>query len=72
VLLAEDENSLELDVTREASFQFDSAPDDPVAAATVFQSLWQMNLVGLKVVRHINWQLANPDAVRVITAAAYI
>jgi hypothetical protein len=37
----------------------------------VYQSLWQMNLVGLKATRFINWNRARATAVRRITGVAY-
>ncbi|WP_025294163.1 phage major capsid protein [Sphingomonas sanxanigenens] len=70
ILLADDGETM-LDVSREASLQMDSAPTDPPAAATVFVSLWQMNLVGIRAERYINWGKRRPGAVQYITGAAY-
>jgi hypothetical protein len=44
-----------------------AAPD----ATTVFRSLWQDNLVGLRAERMINWQRARTAAVYYLTDAAY-
>jgi hypothetical protein len=50
----------------------DSAPTNPADASTVFVSLWQQNLIGLRVERMITWIRARTAAVRYITAAAYV
>lgn len=69
ILFAED--TLTLDVSREASLQMDSAPDDPSTASTVMVSLWQRNLVGLRAERYINWQKRRSNAVGYIDNAQY-
>jgi hypothetical protein len=48
----------------------DSAPTDTVDATTVYLSLWQRNLVGLKAERIITWKVARATAVTYITTAA--
>lgn len=70
ILLADDGQTM-LDASTEASLQMDSAPTDPPAAATVFMSLWQMNMVGIRAERYINWGKRRPGAVQYITGAAY-
>ena len=69
ILYAED--TLTLDVSREASLQMDSAPDDPTTATTVMVSLWQRNLVGLRAERFINWQKRRANAVGYIENTQY-
>jgi HK97 family phage major capsid protein/HK97 family phage prohead protease len=71
-ILYADEGGVRIDVSREASVQMDSAPTDTVDATTVYLSLWQRNLVGLKAERFITWIRARSAAVRYITAAAYV
>jgi HK97 family phage major capsid protein len=71
-ILFADEGGVRIDVSREASVQMDSAPTDTVDATTVYLSLWQRNLIGLKAERMITWIRARTAAVRYITAAAYI
>ena len=71
-ILFADEGGVRIDVSREASVQMDSAPTDTVDATTVYLSLWQRNLVGLKAERFITWIRARTAAVRYITAAAYV
>jgi HK97 family phage major capsid protein len=70
-ILFADEGGVRIDVSREASIQMDSAPTDTVDATTVYISLWQRNLVGLRAERMITWIRARTAAVRYITAAAY-
>lgn len=63
IMLADD-GQVTIDVSREASLQMDSAPDNPPTASTVFQSLWQTNSIGIKAERYINWVKARPQAVQ--------
>ena len=67
-----DEGGVRIDVSREASVQMDSAPTDTVDATTVYLSLWQRNLVGLKAERFITWIRARTAAVAYLTACAYV
>jgi HK97 family phage major capsid protein len=71
-ILYADEGGVRIDVSREASIQMDSAPTDVVDATTVYISLWQRNLVGLRAERMITWIRARTAAVRYISAAAYV
>jgi HK97 family phage major capsid protein len=70
-ILVADEGGVQISVSREASVQMDSAPDNPATATTVLVSLWQGNLVGLRAERMITWIRARSAAVRYITSAAY-
>lgn len=71
-ILLNDESGIEIDVSREASIQLDSAPTDPPDATAVLTSLWQANLVGLRVERWITWGKARSTAVDRITTTAYV
>jgi HK97 family phage major capsid protein len=71
-ILFADEGGVRIDVSREASVQLDSAPTDTVDATTVYVSLWQRNLIGLKAERMITWIRARTAAVTYLTAAAYV
>lgn len=62
ILLADD-GQVTIDVSREASLQMDDAPTNPPVAATVLQSLWQQNLIGIKAERFITWAKARSTAV---------
>jgi hypothetical protein len=70
-ILYADEGGVQIDVSREASIQMDSAPTNPTDATTVLVSLWQRNLVGLRAERMITWIRARTAAVTYISAAAY-
>lgn len=61
------DNGVEMDVSEQASLQLDDAPASPPTASTVFASLWQMNLRGLRVERFVNWQ-AVTGAVKYLAA----
>lgn len=69
-ILFADEGGVRIDVSREASVQMDGAPTDTVDATTVYLSLWQRNLIGLKAERFITWIRARAAAVTYITTAA--
>jgi HK97 family phage major capsid protein/HK97 family phage prohead protease len=70
ILLADDGQTL-LDASREASLQMDSAPTNPPTATTVMTSLWQMNLVGIRAERFVNWSKRRAGAAQWIDSAAY-
>lgn len=70
ILLADD-GQVMLDASREASLQMDSAPTNPPTASTVMVSLWQMNMVGLRAERFINWKKRRAGAVQYIDSANY-
>jgi hypothetical protein len=71
-ILVADEGGIEVDISNNALVQMDSAPTDAQTAATVLISLFQMNLVGLKITRFINWKRVQTTAVRYISGAAYV
>lgn len=70
ILLADD-GGVSIDVSREASLQMNSTPDNPTTASTVFTSLWQNNLVGIRAERWVTWAKRRPQAVAMITGANY-
>lgn len=70
-ILVADDGGLNVDVSRQASVQMDSAPTNPPTATTIHVSLWQLNLVGLKAERFINWTRARSSAVAFVSGAAY-
>lgn len=70
ILLADD-GEVMLDVSREASLQMDSAPTNPPTASTVTFSLWQMNMVGVRAERFINWAKRRAGVVQYINGANY-
>lgn len=71
ILLADD-GGVNVDVSREASLSMDTTPDSPDTASTVHVSLWQRNMVGIKVERFITWGKRRPGAVQFIQNAKYV
>jgi HK97 family phage major capsid protein/HK97 family phage prohead protease len=69
ILMAEDPG-VTIDVSEQASLIMSTTPDVPPAQALV--SLWQNNLVGLRVDRFITWKRARASAVAWISGAAYV
>jgi HK97 family phage major capsid protein/HK97 family phage prohead protease len=69
-VLFADDGGVSIDVSREASLQFVDNPGVP-DATTVFRSLWQDNLVGLRAERFCAWVKGHPSAVNMITGTAY-
>lgn len=58
-LLIADDDQVRLDVTTEADVQMS---DTPSGSASQMVSLWQSNLVGMRVERVLNWMLSRPNA----------
>jgi HK97 family phage major capsid protein/HK97 family phage prohead protease len=69
-VLYADDGGVSIDVSREATLQFNDAPTVP-DATTVFRSLWQDNLVGLRAERFCAWVKGHPNAVNMVTGTAY-
>lgn len=67
-----DEGGVNIDMSREASLQMDSAPDSPATASTIMRSLWQENLIALKAERFIKWAKGRSGAVQYIQGANYL
>lgn len=65
-ILIADDGGVTIDVSREASVQMDSAPMNPPDATVVLQSLWQLNLVGLRAERFINWKRVRAGSVQYV------
>lgn len=70
IMLADD-GQVVIDASNQASVQMDSAPDSPPSGTTTLVSLWQMNMVGLKAERWINWLKRRSTAVGYISNANY-
>lgn len=67
ILLADD-GGVDVAISTEASLQMD---DDPSSGEQMSVSLFQSNMIALRIERYINWQLARPNSVYVITGADY-
>jgi HK97 family phage major capsid protein/HK97 family phage prohead protease len=70
VLLADD-GQVVIDASNQASVQMDTAPDSPPTASTNLVSLWQMNMVGLRAERWVNWLKRRTAAAQFIQNAKY-
>lgn len=66
-----DDGPVTIDVSREASLQMNTTPDEPTSASTVLVSLWQRNLVGLRAERFMNWKKRRSSAAGFIQGANY-
>ena len=71
LVLYADDGGVTIDASQEASLQMDSAPMSPADATTVYVSLWQSNMIGLRAERFINWAKASTNAVKYLTATAW-
>ena len=70
IMLADDGQTV-IDASNQASVQLDTAPDSPPSASSAYVSLWQMNFVGLRAERWINWLKRRSTAVGYIQNAKY-
>jgi HK97 family phage major capsid protein len=71
LILLADDGGIEIDTSEEASLQMSDAPMDPADATTVYVSLWQANLIGLRAERFIHWLRTQASAVNYLTGAAW-
>ena len=69
--MAVDDGEAIVDTSKATTLQFESAPDSPQTAATVMVSLWQHNMIAWRVTRFINWKMARPNCVGVLTGVNY-
>lgn len=73
ILLADD-GGVNISMSDQATLQMDTAPtahDDSPYTAPVWRSLWQDNLIALRVERFITWKRARTSAVEWLDNAAY-
>jgi HK97 family phage major capsid protein/HK97 family phage prohead protease len=70
IMLSDDGQTI-IDASDQASIQMDSAPDSPPSASSAYVSLWQMNWVGLRVERWINWLKRRSQAAQYMQGAKY-
>jgi len=69
ILLA-DAGDLELAMSKDATLAMDDAPTTP-DATTVYLSLWQNNLIGLRAEQTVSWQRTSSAAVAYLSGADY-
>lgn len=70
-ILFADDGGVNIDVSQEATVEMNTTPTSPVTASSAYVSLWQLNLIGLRAERFINWKRARTTAV-VYTTATYV
>jgi HK97 family phage major capsid protein len=68
-ILYSDNGGIEIDSTEQAALQMDGVLTDPAVAATVFTSLWQNNLWGVRVTRWISYLRAQTGSVAYMTVS---
>lgn len=66
-----DDDGFAIDVSTEASVILSDDPEAATGAEANLVSLWQDNLVGVRVERYMNWSRRRNDAVQCITGANY-
>lgn len=66
-----DDGGVNIDMSREASLQMESAPDSPATASTVMVSMFQQNMVAIKAERFITWKKARSGSVQYIQGGRY-
>ena len=71
-VLVADDGGLDISVSESALVQMNSAPDNPSTAATVYTSLFERNLVGLRATRGVTWLRARLTAVKYVSGASYV
>jgi hypothetical protein len=62
-LLIADDGDMDVIASRSATVELDTSATSPPVASTTIVSLWQVNLIGLRVERFINWRMARANAV---------
>ena len=62
-ILYSDTGGIDIDASDDATIQFDDAPTDPAVSTTVFRSLWQNDLWGVRVTRWLAYLRAQTGAV---------
>lgn len=70
-ILVADADGLEIDTSTEATLEMNDTPSDPADASTIYTSMFQNNMVAIRVERMITWGKARSTAVDRITSAAY-
>lgn len=70
-ILVADDGQVVIDASDQASVQMESAPTNPPVANTVFISLWQMNLLGIRAERFINWVKGRAESVQYLSGVAW-
>lgn len=70
-IMIADDGQVTIDTSREASVQMDDAPANPADATTVYISLWQRNLLGIRAERYVDWVKARTASVQYLSGVAW-
>lgn len=73
-ILVADDGAISIDVSEQASLEMSTTPisgDESPVDGTVFKSLWQSNLVGLRVETFMTWKRARATSVAWVNGVAY-
>ncbi len=70
-MLLSDSGQFDVDLSEQASFQLDSAPSDPVTSSTIYQSMFQQNLLAIKALRWLAWLNPSPTTTASFMTVAY-
>jgi HK97 family phage major capsid protein len=70
-IIYSDSGQFDVDVSRQATPQIDSAPTEPTGASDVMQSFFQRNLVGIKALRWLAWLNPSPTTSASFMTVAY-
>jgi HK97 family phage major capsid protein len=70
-LLYSDSGQFDLDVSTQAAFEFNTTPAEPTAASTLFQSLYQRNLVAIRALRWLAWLNPSPTTTAAFMTVTY-
>jgi hypothetical protein len=63
------DGGIDLDVSEEAMLEMVDAATNPPVAATVFQSIWQTNMIAIKCERFVCWTVVASNAVQYLVVA---
>jgi hypothetical protein len=69
--IANADSGIEVSTAKYATLQLDTVGDSPPSASTPYLSLWQMNMVGVKAIRHWAAERTRTGAVAVISNVTY-
>lgn len=69
--IAYGDGELTQDASAQATIQLDSTPAKPVTSSTTVTSLWQLNLLGVRIIKRVNWQRVRAGVSLISGASGY-
>ena len=70
-LIYSDSGQFDVDVSSQATFEFNTTPAEPTASSTIFQGLYQRNLIAIKALRWLAWLNPSPTTTASFMTVAY-